>query len=193
MITCEEAQKRMLLKASGELDAEKGMVLGEHICSCAHCADYHQAEKAVATAVREAMREQRPGRATVQAILHNAQQQRTRRFPGFFMYPVAAAAALLILAAGVWIGLRDSNGLSEAEKMHTIISLIAENPIEPLSKSAEDTKHHIEQLAGHLLSVEGLDWEQEATDRLFQDLLDEPDPTSLLWNNNPFSLQKKCG
>ncbi len=192
MISCEKAQKLMLLEASGELDTQRAAILRRHVSSCRNCAKYPETAESVAAAVRQATGDQRPDRSAVQSILRDAKQPKKMQYPRVFIYPVAAAA-LLLMAAGAWFATQGANQLSKAEKMHTIIGVVSEEQIEPLQKPVEGKKRQIEQLAGHLLSIEGLAWEQESTDPLYLDVFDEPDSTSLRWNNTPSFLLRKCG
>jgi predicted anti-sigma-YlaC factor YlaD len=125
---CNEAEKLLLLKDSGELTGQRANDVAAHLRRCAECRDFQQSI-AQSRLAFDAMDE--PGAKVVQDILRaarlNAPQKRTSRI--FALKPALAMAASVMIALGLFLSVFGPGRVGMELDMSTTQLLEAEDQI----------------------------------------------------------------
>lgn len=111
-MNCREAERRILLRHSGELLFQQGLQLEQHLVECERCRAYHNDLERILPLAKNALRSGTPGEPTRAAIRDAAaadagRRDRTRltRLPPAIpaWRPLLALAAAALVALGGWL------------------------------------------------------------------------------------------
>ena len=205
-MTCTEFRNDILLEHAGELPAGRKERLAEHVAGCAECRAWRDGLPGMLANASESLRRGEPD-AWVMARIRAAAEERAARHPSVFRRPagrVLAAAALLLIAVGVYVLRPRAPSHSRVDEVHAMLAVVAGNEalqVEPLA--AEDAEAlsvggmeretgqaALRSLARQLLIMEGLAIEEGD---ILASPVEEPETTDLRWRRSPATVDPLYG
>jgi anti-sigma factor RsiW len=159
-MTCDRAERWILLDQSGELPARRGRKLAAHLAGCARCRAFREALGTLSAAGALALRDAAPGAAALARIREAAAAAQAESGFGRWRLPaysVLACAAALALLLGGWLRFGPTRESDRIGEIHAIVALVSAQELpEAEASAADDPEARLRALANALLAVEGL-------------------------------------
>ena len=161
-MNCNRRQRQILLAQSGELSERDRAALDAHLAACSECQAFMTEAADVAALARPALRTGEARHAGIEPIRDEASRLASAgtliRFVRPFYAQIAACAAALFLAAGVWIMLPSPRATTDPiHDVGALMSMVSEAHDGVVSVPANGTESsRLQALAGELLRMEGL-------------------------------------
>jgi anti-sigma factor RsiW len=180
-MNCQQAQKRILLAATGELSSRQARRLEEHVGGCPECGAYRESARALTAQARDALPSGAPSGVTLARIRAAARERAAAPRlivwrPGVRMLAYAAGLTLVI---GGWFLLSSQGRAERVRAVHAIVAVLHAGST---AESAAGTSGapDLQALARQLLALEGLSAEEAGgTETLEREIIeDEAPPTT---------------
>lgn len=203
-MNCQRAERCLLMQSTGELSRRLSVQLQEHLRQCSPCSTYaHDLQMMHATFPLGHYDAHSDIVARVLAVASQSPIPIKARLVHLPRY-IAALAACLVIGISLWTACRDSGSkppvvtIASTNTHLTDVSaiLFAITDMElwiDESHEIPSSRADINEVARQILITQGLyvDFAEEASDNFNSH--EDPQPTTLLWRNNPSPLEEKCG
>ena len=184
-MNCDSYHQDLLLRQSGELDADQTARLGSHLRVCAGCRDYEAGLVRITQVAELALAAGEPSEAALAEICSVA-RARSRRaaLPLVFGLPrVVAYAAMLmaLLGSGAFLTGRAWKARQHENRVAALSAVIGlvSGHMPKADQATADRDATLRDLAGQLLQLEGLGEEELTADNGVSSPAVEPEPTDL--------------
>lgn len=190
MIT-EAMEREILLAESGEIDAGRLAALEAAVAASPEAQAYRARARRL-TAAAAAQPADGPSEFVMARIVAEARAHRERRawrFPLPAVRLAACAAALALVAGGVWVARDGRSAADTVGDLQTIVAMVSPHAYNPDAGAAAE-QERLRELARHLLIMEGFVSEESPAEEAESQ---EPSPTTLRWRSTAEPPQEICG